>query len=174
MGFTVIFAKFQCRFKICHSFAGFAQIVANETAVHVSGRIVRLNCERAREIGFCFLWLSLMRMNVTSDQRQVFVLRHLWLEALHNRISVIETIQIEKVVRQINRSFGVLRQFLDDFVAQVRSRLIIFRESQITLALAHNLRGIVNHRVGSGFRNPRFGGVEVMPFDRRIDRGGNN
>ena len=98
-----------------------------------------------------------MRVHVSSHERQVLVLGHLRFVALNDRIRVVEPVQVQEIVSKIDRRFRVLWQLLKNFVTQVCGGLIIVSEGQVTLALTHNLRRVVDDCILRSLIHPVLG-----------------
>ena len=172
VGFTIVGAKLDGFAKILLGFARQANVILHIAAVHVARGHRGISLKRAGEIVDSFLELAIMGVHVSGDQGKVFVLGHERLETLHNLHRLRVALQEQQVISQVDGSLRIARQFLNHPVTKRSRCLIILRERQIALVLAHHLR-IFQQRWARAIE-PRFGNRELVSFQRRVDRARHN
>ena len=107
-----------------------------------------------------------MRIYIACDQAQIFIFRENRFVLSHDLRRIVIAVQEKQIVSEINRSFRITRQFLQDFVAKFGRFLVAAGQGEITFALPHDLRILRDSRVLVRAVEPMFRNRQLVAFNR--------
>jgi hypothetical protein len=108
MRLTVIGVQLDRSLEIIDRFARFAKIVQHKSSIRISKGHFWIALESPSEICNRFPQLPAMRMNIASNQRQVFIVGKNGLIFLYQRQRLFVTAKVIEIVSQINRALPVI------------------------------------------------------------------
>ena len=106
-----------------------------------------------------------MCIYIACDQAQIFIFRENRFVLSHDLRRIVIAVQEKQIVSEINRSFRITRQFLQDFVAKFGRFLVAAGQAEITFALPHDLRILRDSRVLVRAVEPMFRNRQLVAFN---------
>ncbi len=119
-------------------FLGPVQIIQNKAAIDIGGDNVRIAPNRLSELRERQLRLLVVLVHIASEQRNIALFGQYILILRDQRQQLVVLFQVQQVVAEINDDLAILGQHLDGSASNLRGFLVLAREVEIALLLAHD------------------------------------